>query len=76
MKFSENLSVFHKILSGNKNLAQIKGQNTRTNVLKIMCNNPNLELINICIYIKFGENQSVCSQDIEPIQNFGINQGS
>ena len=27
-------------------------------------------------YIKFGENLSICSQDIERKQNSGINQGS
>ena len=26
-------------------------------------------------YIKFGENKSICSQDNEWNQNFGINQG-
>ena len=47
IKFSDICQFFHKILSGNKNLALIKGHNTSTNVLKIMCNNPNLDLINI-----------------------------
>ena len=36
-------------LSGNKNLAEIKG--SCTNVLKMMCNNPNLDLININAYL-------------------------
>ena len=40
-----------------------------------MCNNPKLNLVNINAYIKFGENLSICSQDIERKQNFGINQG-
>ena len=40
-----------------------------------MCNNPNLDLININALYKFGEIQSICSQDIERMQNFGINQG-
>ena len=30
-----------------------------------MCNNPNLDLININAYTKFGEILSICSQDIE-----------
>ena len=30
-----------------------------------MCNNPFLDFININAYTKFGENQSICSQDIE-----------
>ena len=46
----KSVSFFHKILSGNKNLALIKGHNTSANVLQIMCNNPNLDLININAY--------------------------
>ena len=33
------------------------------------CNNPKLDIVNINAYIKFGENQSMCSQDIERKQN-------
>ena len=40
-----------------------------------MCNNPNVDLFNINAYIKFGENQSVCSHDIEKKRKFGVNQG-
>ena len=32
---------------------------------KMMCNNPNVDLVNIIAYIKFGEILSICSQDIE-----------
>ena len=32
---------------------------------KRMCNNPNIDLVNMNAYIKFGENLSICSQDIE-----------
>ena len=32
---------------------------------KRMCNNPKLDLVNINVYIKFGENLLICSQDIE-----------
>ena len=41
-----------------------------------MCNNPNLDLVNMksYIYIKFGEILYICSRDIEWKQNFGINQ--
>ena len=42
---------------------------------KRMCNNPNLDLVNMNAYIKFGENLSICSQDIEGKQNSGVNQG-
>ena len=64
-----------KILSGYKILASIKDHNSGTNVLKIMCNNPKLDLINMNAYIKFSENQSICSKDIEWKRNSGANQG-
>ena len=38
-----------------------------------MCNNPNIDLVNINAYIKFGEIMSVCSQDIERKRNSGTN---
>ena len=31
----------------------------------MICNNPNLDFVNINAYIKFGENLSVCSKHIE-----------
>ena len=40
------------------------------------CNNPKLDLVNMNAYIKFGENMSSSSQDIERKQYFGLNQGS
>ena len=40
-----------------------------------MCNNPNLDLVNMNAYIKFGEILPIGSQDIERKQNFGINKG-
>ena len=30
-----------------------------------MCNNPNLDLVNINAYVKFRQNASISSQDIE-----------
>ena len=45
-----------------------------TNMQKMMCNNPNVDLVNMNAYIKFGEILSVCSQNIEWKQNFGVNQ--
>ena len=33
-------------------------------------NNPNLDLVNMKAYIKFGEIISICSQDIEGKQNY------
>ena len=40
-----------------------------------MCNNPNLDLVNMNAYIKFDEDLSVCSHDIELKQSSGVNQG-
>ena len=45
------------------------------NVRKMMCNNPNVDVI-MNAYIKFGEILSICAQDIERKRNFGVNQGS
>ena len=55
-----------KILSRKDVLVSIKGHYSGTNVRKIMCNNPNLDLVNMNAYIQFGEIQK---------QNFGINKG-
>ena len=41
----------------------------------MMCKNPKLDLVNINAYIKFGENMSSSSQDIERKQNYGVNEG-
>ena len=38
-----------------------------------MCNNPKLDLVNIIAFIKFGENISSSSQDIERKRNFDVN---
>ena len=45
-----------------------------TNKQKITGSNPNLVIVNINAYIKFGEILSICSQDIERNQNYGVNQ--
>ena len=31
----------------------------------MMCNNPDVDLVSMIAYIKFGDIQSICSQDIE-----------
>ena len=54
-----------KILSGNKIFAQIKGHNSGTNVRDMSCDNPNVDLVIMNAYIKFGEILSISSQDIE-----------
>ena len=38
----------------------------------MMCNNPNLDLVNMKAYIKFGEILRIGSQDIQRKRNFGI----
>ena len=37
-------------------------------------NNPNVDLVSINSYIKFCQNLSICSQDIEQKHYFGVNQ--
>ena len=83
LELSENLTIaplqcfacskrpeFLSILSGNIILTSIKGHNSLTNLRKITDNNPNVDLVSINSYIKFGQNLSICSQDIERKQNF------
>ena len=41
----------------------------------MMCNNPNVDLVNMKAYIKFGEILSICSQDIDRKLNLSVNQG-
>ena len=40
-----------------------------------MFNNPNVDIVKMNAYIKFGEVLSISSQDIELKPNFGVNQG-
>ena len=42
---------------------------------KMMCDNPNVDLVNMNAYIKFGKIMSICSQAHELKRNFGVNQG-
>ena len=58
-----------KILRINEILTSIKGRNPAANLRKMALYNPNLDLINVNVYTKFG------SQDIERKQNSDINQG-
>ena len=48
-----------------KYFCPLKGHNSGTNLRKITCYNPRLDLVNMNIYIKFGEILSFCSHDIE-----------
>ena len=43
----------------------LKGPDSGTNMRKMMCNHPKLDLVNMNGYIKFGGKMSVSSQDIE-----------
>ena len=38
-------------------------------------NNPTLDLVNVDMHSKFGQNLSIHSQDIERKQNYDVNQG-
>ena len=51
------------------------GDNSGTNLRKMTCNNPKLDLAKINAYIKFCEILPFGSQDIERKRNFGINKG-
>ena len=39
-------------------------------------NNPNLDIVNTNAHTQFGQILSICSKDIGPKQNSGINQGT
>ena len=41
-----------------------------------MCNNPNVDPVNMNAYIKFGELMTICSQDIDKGQIKGHNSGT
>ena len=63
-------------MNGNEILALIKDNNTGRSVRKmIICNNPKVDIINMNAYIKFAEILSICSQDNQGKQSFGVNQG-
>ena len=58
-------SLVLKILSGNEILRSIKGCNSVANLRNLTLYNPNLDLINVNVYTKFGKILSIHSQDIE-----------
>ena len=63
-----------RILIGNIILTSIKGHNSLTNLRKMTANNPNVDLVSINSYIKFGQKLSICSKYIERKRNVGVNQ--
>ena len=65
-----------KILSRNEIWTLIKDHNSGTNVQKITCNNPKLDLVNMNANIKFDEILSIGCQDIERKRNLDVIQGS
>ena len=67
----------HQILSGNKILTIIKDHNCVVYMYlqKLKRNNPNLDLVNINAFAKFGLFQSIRSGDIERKENADNNQG-
>ena len=64
-----------KISSGNEILTSIKGHNSVANLRNLPLYNPNLDIINVNVYTKFGLILSIGSQDIERKQNSNISQG-
>ena len=76
MKFGQNLSICSQDIE-QKQIFVVKSRATTLVQMfgKMMCNNPNVDLVNMNAYTKFGEILSICSQDIERKRNFGINQG-
>ena len=57
--------LIHKILSINEILTSIKGYNAVKNWPNIMCIRNRMDLVFINAYIKFYQNSSICSEDIE-----------
>ena len=58
-------SVYSFYMSKNKILTSIKGCNSATNLLKMTLYNPNLDLINVNVYTKFGLILFILCQEIE-----------
>ena len=64
-----------KILRGNEILTSIKGRNSSVNLLNLTLYTPNLDVIYVNVYTKFGLILSIGSQDIERKRNSNINPG-
>ena len=63
-KFGENLSICFKDIEQKRNselLISVKGHNSITNLRKMTGNNPNLDLVSINAYTKFGKIQLIYS---------------
>ena len=53
------------ILSRHEILTSIKGHNSVANLQNVTLYNPNLDIIYVNVYTKFGKSLSISSQDIE-----------
>ena len=65
-----------KTLSKNQNLTSIEGRNPVANLRKTKIYNTNVAPVNDKLYIKFGLNLSIRSQDIKQKPNSDVNQRS
>ena len=75
IKFGDFLSICSQDIERKQNFGYIKGHYSGTNLRKMICNYPKLDLANIKTYLKFGEILSIGSQDIERKQNYCVNEG-
>ena len=55
VKFDEILFICSQDIEQKEILVYFKGHDSGTNVPKIMCDNPKLDLVNMNAYKKFGE---------------------
>ena len=69
------LQMVLEIMSVNEILTSIKGSNSVKILLKMMGNNPKLDLVNVDVHTKFGQILSFFSQYIEWKRNSDVNQG-
>ena len=60
----------------NQSLMSIKGHYYVVNLRKTKICITNVDLVNHNVYIKFGLNLSICSQDMEQKPNSDVNQGT
>ena len=72
--FVQNLSIYSQGIERKRNFGVNQGHDSGTNVQKMTCNSPNVDLVNMNADIKFGEILPFGSQDIERKQIFGANQ--
>ena len=70
IEFGEILSICSQDFERKQNFeVKNKDHNSGTSLPKMTGNNPNLDIVNMNAYIKFGKILSISSQDIERKQN-------